>query len=182
MKLFIKILLILSLAIVLLIAAIDLFSVVALSEGYYMNWTTSMPIGLYKVTAPNQLQRGDNVMVCLPPQIGSVGLHHEYLMPGRCPGGFDPIIKELIALPGDSVVLTSEAITVNGKTYPAVTREKDHFGRVLTAIPRGTFANTTSYWLYGKSSPEDSWDSRYWGGVDRGSIIKLATPDRKEHT
>ncbi len=176
MNLFIKTLLILLLVMVLLIAAIDLFSVVALSEGYYMNWTTSMPMGLYKVAIPSQLQRGDNVMVCLPPQIGSVGLHHEYLMPGKCPGGFEPIIKELITLPRDSVVLTSEAIIINGKIYPAHTRAEDHFGRILAAIPRGTFANITSYWLYGKNSPEDSWDSRYWGGVDRGSIIKTATP------
>lgn len=176
LKILTKTVLIFCLAMILLIAIVDLFSVVALSAGYYMNWTASMPIGLYKVNAPNQLQRGDDVMACLPPAIGKVGLHQEYLMPGKCPGGFDPIIKELIALSGDSVVLSSEAITVNGKIYPAHTRDKDHLGRVLAAIPRGNYPNTQSYWLYGKNSPEDSWDSRYWGGVDRGSIIKTATP------
>ncbi len=175
-KILIKIVLITLLVIVLLIAIIDLFSVVALSAGYYMNWTTSMPIGFYKVGVPNQLQRGDDVMACLPPAIGSDGLHHEYLMPGKCPGGFEPIIKELVAVPGDSIVLSSEAITVNGKAYPAHTRDKDHLGRVLAAIPRGNYPNTQNYWLYGKNSPEDSWDSRYWGGVDRSSIIKTATP------
>ena len=161
---------------VLLIAFIDLLVGVILTKGYYLNWTTSMPIGFYKITVPNQLQRGDDVMVCLPPAIGAVGLHHEYLMPGKCPGGFEPIIKELIAVPGDTIVLTSETMIVGGKTYPAHVRSKDHLDRPLAAITRGTFANTQSYWLYGKNSPKDSWDSRYWGGVDRSSIIAIATP------
>ncbi len=176
LKFLAKIIFALFLIIVLLIAFVDLLAGVILEKGYYLNWTTSMPIGFYKMTAPDKLQRGDDVMVCLPSTIGTVGLHHEYLMPGKCPGGFEPIIKELIAVPGDTITLTAEAMTVGGKTYPAHTRAKDHLDRPLTAIARGTYANTQSYWLYGKNSPKDSWDSRYWGGVDRSSIIKLATP------
>ena len=176
LKFLTKIIFALFLIIVLLIAFVDLLAGVILEKGYYLNWTTSMPLGFYKMTAPDKLQRGDDVMVCLPPAIGIVGLHHEYLMPGKCPGGFEPIIKELIAVPGDTITITAAAMIVGGKTYPAHTREKDHLDRSLAAIARGTFANTQSYWLYGKNSPKDSWDSRYWGGVDRSSIIKLATP------
>ena len=176
LKILAKIIFTLFLISLLLIAFIDLFAGVILTKGYYMNWTPSMPLGFYKMTAPDQPQRGDDVMACLPPAIGTVGLHHEYLMPGKCPGGFEPIIKELIAVPGDTIILTAEAMIVEGKTYPAHTRAKDHLDRPLAAIARGTFANTQSYWLYGKNSPKDSWDSRYWGGVDRSSIIDIATP------
>ncbi len=176
LKLLAKMIFALFLIIVLLIGFVDLFAGLILKKGYYLNWTSSMPIGFYKMTAPAKLQPGEDVMVCLPPAVGKVGLHHEYLMFGNCPGGFEPIIKELIAVPGDTVILTNEAMIVGSNTYPAYTRAKDHLDRPLAAIARGTYANIQSYWLYGKNRTKDSWDSRYWGGVDRSNIISIATP------
>lgn len=175
--LIVKILLAVLLVIVILIAFIDLFAGAILAAGYYMNWTDSMPIGFYKVSPiTKSLMRGDAVLVCLPLPIGLVGLHHEYLLPGKCPGGFEPIIKEVIALPHDTVTLTNEAMIVNGTPYPAHTRTFDHLDRPLTAIPRGNYSNTPDYWLYGQNNPGDSWDSRYWGGVGLQNITLLAHP------
>lgn len=135
-----------------------------------------MPIGLYKVTDPQNLKAGDIVVVCLPPSIGEEGLKREYLNPGNCPGRYSPIIKELIATPGDNVTLTSQTIIVNGQTYIAPLHTEDLKGRPLASIPRAEYKNTSSFWLYGAGNPGDSWDSRYWGGVSQSDIIKQAHP------
>lgn len=135
-----------------------------------------MPVGLYKVSAPLNLQRGDNVVVCLPKEIGLEGLKHGYLTPGQCPGGYSYIIKELIALPGDQVTLTRQAILVNNQPYFAPVQPFDQARFPIAAIARGNYQNTTDYWLYGANNPLDSWDSRYWGGVSRVNIIKIAHP------
>ena len=175
-RLLLKAVVIFFLLILLVIALLDIFSVAVLSLGYYFNWSSSMPIGLYKVSAPTDLKHGGVVVVCLPEAVGSVGLKRGYLNPGRCPGGYSPIIKELIATPGDSVTLTLQAIVVNGQNYIAPLQTQDTEGRPLESIPRGLNSQTPDYWLYGKGNPSDSWDSRYWGGVDRSSIIKKAAP------
>lgn len=135
-----------------------------------------MPIGLYKVADPQNLQKGDVVVACLPQTIGDEGLKRKYLNPGHCPGGYSPIIKELIAIPGDNVILTPQSILVNGQTYIAPLHTEDLKGQPLTSIPRGEYFNTQNFWLYGAGNPADSWDSRYWGGVSKADIIKQAHP------
>ncbi len=135
-----------------------------------------MPIGLYKVSNPQNLKTGDVVVVCLPPSIGEEGLAREYLNPGKCTGGYSPIIKELIAAPGDNVTLTPQAILVNGQTYLAPIHSVDLQGKPLASIPRGKYPHTQNFWLYGAGNPADSWDSRYWGGVSEKDIIKQAAP------
>lgn len=171
-----KVLLILLGVILAFIALIDVFSAVILSSGYYLNGSASMPIGLYKVSDPQSVKKGDDVIVCLPLSVGELGLNRGYLDPGKCSGGYNPVIKELIAIPGDTVALTSQSIIVNGKTCVAPLRSTDHEGNSLAAIPRGEDQHTTSFWLYGAGNPTDSWDSRYWGGVSLNDIIKQAHP------
>ncbi len=175
-QLLFKAVIVLVLLVLLIIALFDIFSVAVLSLGYYFNWSSSMPIGLYEVSAPTDLKRGDTVVVCLPQAVGSEGLRRGYLNPGHCPGKYSPIIKELIATPGDSVTLTPQTIVVNGQGYIAPLQKTDTEGRPLESIPRELNSQTVDYWLYGKGNPTDSWDSRYWGGVGRSSIIKKAAP------
>ena len=176
LRLLIKLLIGLVLLAILLIALLDIFSVAILSSGYYLNWSSSMPIGLYKVTGPQNFKKGDVVVVCLPPSIGEEGLAREYLNPGKCAGGYSPIIKELIATPGDNVTLTPQTIIVNGQSYFAPLHTEDLKGRPLASFPRTEYKNTQNFWLYGAGNPADSWDSRYWGGVSEKDIIKQAHP------
>ncbi len=87
-----------------------------------------------------------------------------------------PVLKQLIALPGDIVEVTSTDIIVNGQMYPAKIHTRDHQGRILK---RQIFKKSVvdNYWLYGTAS-ENSWDSRYYGGVDRNNIIGIYLPTR----
>jgi len=92
-------------------------------------------------------------------------------MPGsmRCET-HDPLIKRILAVPGDTVVLTRDSIIVNGILYPYATKRIDSNGRRLWAYPRGVYSGTSGYWVIGTGSV-DSWDSRYWGPITRSQIL-----------
>jgi len=123
-----------------------------------------MPRGVYlKTNSP--IARGSIVSVCLDSYHAKFGLERHYLMQGsRDCENITPLMKQVIAIPGDDVVLTDEYIQVNGKKYTYPTLYKDSTGRDLPVYPRGRYMNTNRYWLLGVSDPK-SWDSRYWGSM-----------------
>lgn len=96
-----------------------------------------------------------------------IGLENHYLIAGSgtCDGML-PLLKEIIAVPGDDVVLTNDSISVNGKTYNFPTHDSDRNGNLISAYPRGHYPHTTGYWLLGTADLR-SWDSRYWGAIPR---------------
>ncbi len=141
------------------------------------NFTPSMPIGFYyQVAHPGILQRGQTVEVCLPEIIGEQGLERGYLNEGSCEGGFEPVIKELIATPGDKIQITQEGIWVNQIFYYAPFIKFDMHGYAMSSYPIKFIKSTNQYWLYGANDPEYSWDSRFYGGVDRENIQGVIRP------
>lgn len=141
------------------------------------NFTPSMPIGFYyQVAHPGILQRGQTVEVCLPRIIGEQGLQRGYLNEGSCEGGFEPVIKELIAVSGDEVQVTQESIFVNHVPYYAPFIQLDMNGQPMSSYPIKAIKSTNQYWLYGANDPEYSWDSRFYGGVDRANIQGVIRP------
>ena len=87
----------------------------ASSVGLRFNLTSSLPIGLYRVTRDSPtLERGAIVLYCLPPTVADFAHHRGYVpRGGHCPGGLTPIGKIVAALPGDTVVLTRDGVKVN---------------------------------------------------------------------
>ena len=141
------------------------------------NFTPSMPIGFYyQASHPGTLKRGQTVEVCLPKNIGEHGLERGYLNEGSCEGGFEPVIKELIAIPGDTVQITQEGMLVNQIFYYAPFIQFDMNGRPMNSYPVKAIKSTNQYWLYGANDPEYSWDSRFYGGVDRENIQGVIRP------
>ena len=141
------------------------------------NVTPSMPIGFYyQVANSGKLQRGQTVEVCLPKVIGEEGLQRGYLNKGYCEGGFEPVIKELIATPGDAVQITQEGISVNQIFYYAPFIQLDMNGKPMSSYPIKVIKSTNQYWLYGANDPEYSWDSRFYGGVNRENIQAVIRP------
>ncbi len=130
-----------------------------------INLSHSMPIGLYqKINKAPEL--GDTVAVCLSEPVAREGLDQGYLLPGYCPSKMLPVLKMLIAVPGDTVVVTEKFMLVNDQKYDAPQQlGVNHFDGV-----------PNSYWSYGSNAAERSWDSRYFGGVDRKSIIGVYKP------
>lgn len=143
----------------------------------HVNLTTSMPIGFYRPLASPTIRRGDIAAVCLPLPIAKLGLAHHYLLRGQCPGGAIAVIKRIIAVPGDTVTVTDQAMIVNHHVYTAPQQRFDHaHHRIARLIPRGVPVHNRLYWLYGSHDPARSWDSRYYGGVSRAHILGIVTP------
>lgn len=134
-----------------------------------INLTPSMPLGIYRI-----IQNGDIVAVCLPNHIAQKGLEKKHLIKGKCPSGVISVVKEVIAIPGDTVTLSQEGITVNNQFYPAPKRSTDSQGLVIKRfVENGVYSTINDYWLYGSHSPNYSWDSRYFGGVSKESILNI---------
>ncbi|OAI47777.1 hypothetical protein AYO45_05600 [Gammaproteobacteria bacterium SCGC AG-212-F23] len=144
--------------------------------GVIINITPSMREGIY-IRTYGEIKRGDIVAACLKDPYKTIGLKQLYIEKGSKCSGADPIVKKIIAIPGDNVRLTDKYIQVNNTilSFPTVT--KDSVGRGLNSYPRGNYLHVKGYWLIGTNSP-NSWDSRYWGSVEREQIlykIKLIT-------
>lgn len=160
----------------LLFSAMVLF-IFAKLNGLKFNYTTSMAIGLYKKTQNETIHRGDLVSVCLPNKISSEGLKKSYLIRGTCPSHAISVLKQVIAVPGDTVTLSKQTIQVHQILYPTPHAAADHHGdSVKQFIDYGHYKNIHKYWLYGSNNPIRSWDSRYYGGVERKNITGIYKP------
>lgn len=137
--------------------------------GVLINITPSMPIGLY-IRATGPLSRGDVIAFCLSEPYQTIGIKQAYLAKGQVCHGADPLIKQVLAVPGDDVLLDKQFIQVNGVIYHYVARDKDSMGRALAIYPSGYYPHTSGYWVIGNHCA-DSWDSRYWGSISVNQIL-----------
>ena len=161
------------------VVAVIAFSVVALQRANLrINFTGSMPIGIYLLLPlqPNGVKRGMLVAACAPSRAAETGHERGYLAPGPCADGTELLLKSVVALAGDEVAVTLGGITVNGCLLPySRTEPRDGSGRRLDPwggidhrLPAGQFL------LYAPN--KRSWDSRYWGPVSAGAIVSEAVP------
>ena len=136
-----------------------------------VNLSPSMPIGIYRQLNIHSLQRGMTVSVCLPKRVAQTGLRRGFIGRGHCPGGVEPVVKKLIAIPGDHLVVTHQGITVNGHFYWTPVHEHDlHNAPLERWAHDGTIVSSLGYWLYGSGAPNLSWDSRYFADVSKANI------------
>jgi conjugative transfer signal peptidase TraF len=145
-------------------------------SGLRVNWTASAPIGLYRSHDPN-LSPGALAIVCLRPELATLGLRVGYLPAGVCPGDTGPALKQIAALPGDTVTLGEAFLAVNGRILTrAPIRRVDSRGRPLEHVPFGHHeVSQGQVWVLGVN-PDRSWDSRYFGPIPVESIVGSAQP------
>jgi conjugative transfer signal peptidase TraF len=150
----------------------------ASSVGLRFNLTSSLPIGLYRVTRDSPtLERGAIVLYCLPPPVAGLAHDRGYVpRGGQCPGGLTPIGKMVAALPGDTVVLTTDGITVNGVLQShSRALATDLKGRGLPRLTRRAYVIGRDYvWLLAPS--ERSFDSRYLGPLVARNVLARVQP------
>jgi len=159
------------------VLSLFLLALVGGLAGYCINLTASMPLGIWKKSP--LVQRGSYVAACIPPDTEAAQIAHKrgYLPSGKCPGGFAPLLKQVEALPGDTVLLTDEAVYINGLALPTSrTQATDSQGRTLPSFPRGSYRVLPGlYWLFATTNP-NSFDSRYFGPVPETSIVTSLVP------
>ena len=161
------------------LGALSLGILVAEASGLRVNATASMPRGIWRVeVARARIERGEVVSVCLPDRVEiREAAQRGYISVGACPGGHEPLIKPVAAIPGDLVTVTARGVAVNGeRVADSGALGKDSAGRPLRPIAAGAYrVPADAVWLLSGHDPR-SVDSRYFGAVPVSNIQGIARP------
>jgi conjugative transfer signal peptidase TraF len=155
------------------------FAVVALQRAdLRINFTGSMPIGIYRLSPLRHkgVKRGMLVALCPPARAAKIGRERGYLAMGPCADSAELLLKFIAAVAGDTVDVTTAGVTVNGcllaKSQPVL---RDRSGHRLVPWPHDHFRLRPGVvWLYADN--DRSWDSRYWGTASVAHIVAIARP------
>lgn len=132
------------------------------------NATASVPTGLYHIRRPASLHAGERVAID-PPS----GLRRYLATRGYLPAGV-PLLKEIAALPGDTVCRTDRLITING-TPAGAARARDRRGRPLPDWQGCHTIAADELFVMNRRAPA-SFDGRYFGPIARAHLIGRARP------
>ena len=146
------------------------------ASGYHINLTDSLPRGIYRDTQ-QPITYGVLVAECLPQEWAELAVKRGWLGPGACANGTTPILKKVVAMPGDRVDLTNAYVAVNGKVLLlTASLLLDSQGREIPRVKRGTYIlKEDEYWLIADNIV-NSLDSRYMGPAKRKDIVTTAEP------
>ena len=153
------------------LAALSLFWIF----GLRVNATASMPRGIYRLV-PGALERGDLVRVCLEDgPFATLALKRNYLRPGACPNGLEPLLKRVAGIPGDHIEVGQAGIAINGRLWPQSRAVSwDSHGRPMPEA--GSIGSRTipeSLALVLSDRHPGGFDSRYFGLVPMASLRKV---------
>ena len=149
--------------------------------GLIFNYTHSVPFGIYREIAdPASTPHNPAPYVFFCPDVRwqSMKGQPNYRDPMRsCPDGFSPLIKPVIAWPGDIVETSAAGIVVNGQPLSnTATINRDSTGRQLHPFPAGTYrVQKEELWVVSSFSPR-SFDSRYFGPIPLRSVHSWIRP------
>jgi conjugative transfer signal peptidase TraF len=131
------------------------------------NASASAPVGLYAVQTANDLAVTDLVAIMPPPLIAEFLADRGYL-----PNGM-PLLKRILALPGQTICRNGLDILAYGATYGRA-RERDKAGRKLP-VWQGC-RRIADDELFLMNDAPDSVDGRYFGPLSRRSVIGRVLP------
>jgi conjugative transfer signal peptidase TraF len=132
------------------------------------NASASVPIGLY-VVRPAGMLRADELVVITPPEpLASFLADRGYLPEGV------PLLKRVLALPGQTVCRTDRTITVGGIAMGEAL-ERDRRSRALPVWQGCRVVAAGEVFLMNRQS-EDSLDGRYFGPLPATTIVGRADP------
>ena len=132
------------------------------------NASASVPVGLYAIHPIDVIYSGELVLV-LPPEAVAQYLDQR----GYLPRGV-PILKHVLALPGQSVCRIGRTITVEG-TAVGDALDRDRQGRDLPAWQGCRIVAHGEMFLMNWRS-DSSFDGRYFGPLPASTIVGRATP------
>lgn len=147
--------------------------------GWWFNVSASAPSGLWHIKPLiAHLNRHTWVIACPASctYVFTTAKARGYLPPGPCPGNFAPLIKQVAAVPGDTVQLTRHGIHVNGHllphTRPLVT---DRHGRSMPQLNVATHRVPPGLvWLISGQERARGFDSRYFGPLPIRQVLGQA--------
>lgn len=155
--------------------------------GVVFNYTHSAPFGLYREEFESEATIHDPapyVFFCPDRRWPSMRGEPNYRDPMRtCPDGFSPLIKPVVAWPGDLVSVSANGIRVNGRPLPnSAPIERDSKGQQLRPFAHGEYrVGPNELWVISSFSTR-SFDSRYFGPIPLRSVHSWLRPLLVEHT
>ena len=135
---------------------------------YIWNASNSVPIGLYRVQPVTRLSVTDLVAV-QPPDLLAAFLD----LNGYLPIGL-PMVKRVLALPGQKVCRNGLTIAVDGIDVGDA-RERDGRGRPLPSWSGCRVVAESDVFVMNWQS-EDSFDGRYFGPLPASAVIGRVVP------
>ncbi len=151
--------------------------IVAIQAGVRINSTASYPVGVYLMTNA-RIAKGSLVIFCPTDNVAfRLARERGYIGAGFCPGGYGYMIKKILAAKNDRVAMSAIGVSVNGVLLPnSKPMDKDLEGRPLSPIEAdmGTL-DDHSVLLMSDYNPK-SFDARYFGLVDKSTIISAIRP------
>lgn len=148
------------------------------AAGLRVNFTASMPRGVWQVRTGAPVARASVVVIC-PPDRADIreAAERGYIAAGACPGGLEPLLKPVAAVAGDLVTVTPKVVAVNGQpiadTAPLA---HDGAGRTLRPVPSGSYRVASGeVWVLSSHDPR-SFDSRYFGPLPAAGVQGVARP------
>lgn len=152
-----------------IIAAVLLLSTIGgVSPRYIWNASNSVPVGLYRLQSVTTLTVTDLVAL-RPPDVLAAFLDHN----GYLPIGV-PMLKRVVALPGQTVCRSGPAITVDNIDVGQA-RERDGRGRPLPSWQGCRVVTDGDIFVMNRQSA-NSLDSRYFGPLPASAVIGRAAP------
>lgn len=139
----------------------------------HVNFSNSVPVGLYRETPERP---GSYAAICLPTDTVKQAIHAGLAIdPGDCPGGFEPILKPVFEATETSPIRYDQnGFSVDGKLLPnTAPKSRSRVGAPLAHAPFRTYRS--GLWAISDFNPS-SFDSRYFGSVDPGSVQFHAKP------
>jgi conjugative transfer signal peptidase TraF len=149
---------------------------VGLALDVRINWSASMPRGVYQRTDP-VLERDAWVAICLEGEAAHIAESRGYVIRGACPSGLTPIFKRIAAVPGDRVALSEAGVRINDASVAeSALATVDSRGRPLEHVEEGELVLADGRYFVLGMNAERSWDSRYFGAISAQQIIAGARP------
>ena len=142
--------------------------------GLRINVTPSLPRGVYIISHSTSAHL---VEFCPQGTAASISLSRQYRTAGACPDGGAPLLKPVVAFPGDQIQVSADGIRVNGQLLPnSAGRFRDHLQRPLDPWPFGTYrVEPGTVWVVSTFNSY-SFDSRYYGAIPESSIRHRLRP------
>jgi conjugative transfer signal peptidase TraF len=149
--------------------------------GVVFNYTHSAPFGLYREQFDSEAaihSPAPYVFFCPDRRWLSMRGEPNYRDPMRtCPDGFSPLIKPVVAWPGDLVSVSTDGVSVNGHMLKnSAPIERDSKGQQLRPFAIGEYrVNPKELWVVSSFSSR-SFDSRYFGPIPLKSVHSWLRP------
>jgi len=139
-----------------------------ISPKFIWNASASVPIGLYAIRPTGALHVTELVVVRPPTALATFLDSRRYLAKGV------PMLKRVLALPGQTVCRADRTITVDGIAMGAAL-DRDSHGRPLPVWQGCRVIAGDQVFLMNWQS-EDSLDGRYFGPLPASTIVGRADP------